>query len=55
MLEVDNTLDDPRQRATLITGETGQSLRAVTAAVSGVAEAPRPPKTVLGLVGVFFF
>ena len=38
-IETDNTLDDPRQRATLITGETGQSLHAVTAGVAGVAEA----------------
>ena len=44
MLEIDNTLDDPRQRAALITGETGESLHAVTAGVAGVAEAARPPQ-----------
>jgi molybdopterin-containing oxidoreductase family membrane subunit len=43
MPEIDNTLDDPRHRATLITGATGQSLHAVTEAVAGVAEAPHPP------------
>jgi molybdopterin-containing oxidoreductase family membrane subunit len=42
--EIDNTLDDPRQRATLITGETGRSLHAVTAGVAGVAEAARAPR-----------
>ncbi|MGA2259612.1 MAG: hydrogenase, partial [Thermoguttaceae bacterium] len=44
MVETDNTIDDPRQRATLITGETGQSLHAVTAGVAGVAEAARAPQ-----------
>ncbi len=42
--ELDNTLDDPRRRATLVTGETGQSLHAVTEAVAGVAEAAHPPQ-----------
>jgi Ni/Fe-hydrogenase subunit HybB-like protein len=43
MRETDNTLDDPRQRATLVTGETGQSLHGVTVTVASVAEAPHPP------------
>jgi molybdopterin-containing oxidoreductase family membrane subunit len=42
--ELDNTADVPGQRATLITGETGQSLHRVTEVVAGVTEAPRPPK-----------
>jgi molybdopterin-containing oxidoreductase family membrane subunit len=44
MPEIDNTIDDPRQRATLVTGVTGQSASAVTAAVAGVAESPHPPQ-----------
>src|SRR5271157_5827145 len=68
MVETDNTLDDPRQRATLITGETGRSLHAVTVAVAGVAEAPHPPQAwyvamaislcllgVLGLMVLYLF
>ena len=68
MVETDNTIDDPRQRATLITGEAGQSLHAVTAAVAGVAEAPRAPRAwyvamafslcllgVLGLMVLYLF
>ncbi len=62
MLETNNTIDDPRQRATLITGETGQSLHAVTAGVAGVAEAAHAPRawyvamafalTLLGTLGL---
>ncbi len=67
-LETDNTLDDPRQRATLITGETGHSLHAVTTAVAGVAESAHPPQAwyvamaislsllgVLGLMVLYLF
>ncbi len=59
MLETDNTVDDPRQRATLVTGETGLSLHGVTETVAGVAEAPHPPAAwyvamaiAVGLVGI---
>jgi molybdopterin-containing oxidoreductase family membrane subunit len=42
--EIDNTADDPRGRAVLITGAAGQSLRNVTDAIAGIAAAPRPPR-----------
>jgi Ni/Fe-hydrogenase subunit HybB-like protein len=42
--EIDNTLEDPRRRAALVTGETGHSARAVTATVANVAESYRPPQ-----------
>ncbi|MEI8194884.1 MAG: NrfD/PsrC family molybdoenzyme membrane anchor subunit [Phycisphaerae bacterium] len=41
---VDNTVEVPGRRATLITGAPGQSFHGVTEAVCGVAEAARPPK-----------
>ena len=44
MVEIDNTLEDPRNRAALITGEPGHSLHAVTTGVAAVAEAARPPR-----------
>ncbi len=43
MLETDNTLEDPRHRAPLVTGEAARSLHAVTETVAGVAEAAHPP------------
>lgn len=62
MVEIDNTPDDPRHRAPLVTGETALSLHAVTETVAGVAEARHPPKawyiamaislTFVGILGV---
>jgi Ni/Fe-hydrogenase subunit HybB-like protein len=43
MQDIDNTPEDPRQRAPLVTGETALSLHAVTETVAGVAEAAHPP------------
>lgn len=41
--EIDNTADDPRRRATLITGDAVLSLHSLSDEVAGVAEARRPP------------
>jgi len=41
VLEFDNTIEDPRQRAPLVLG--GRDFTAVTDMVCAVAEAPRPP------------
>ena len=40
--EVDNTFDDPRRRAPLITGE--HDFTTITDTVARVAETPRPPR-----------
>ena len=42
--EIDNTAEDPRQRATLIQGEAGQSFHGVTEEVCRVAETAKPPR-----------
>jgi Ni/Fe-hydrogenase subunit HybB-like protein len=42
--EFDNTAEDPRRRATLITGATGEALEAVTAKIAGIAESRQPPR-----------
>jgi molybdopterin-containing oxidoreductase family membrane subunit len=44
MLDIDNTLEDPRSRAPLVTGDSALSLHAVTETVARVAEAKHPPK-----------
>ena len=41
--EIDNTWNDPRQRAPLVVGDSA-SFHAVTEKICCVAEAPRPPK-----------
>jgi len=67
--EVDNTAEDPRQRAKLIQGSTGESFHGVTETVCGVAEMAKPPRawyiafgisvtglTILGaMIGYLFF
>ncbi len=42
--EVDNTAEDPRRRAKLIQGVTGESFHGVTEEVCKVAELARPPR-----------
>ncbi|MCL2645957.1 MAG: polysulfide reductase NrfD [Phycisphaerales bacterium] len=41
--EIDNTLTDPRFRATLVTGDSA-SIRAITEKICHIAESPRPPR-----------
>ena len=41
--EIDNTVNDPRHRAPLVTGDSA-SFHAITEKICYVAEAPRPPK-----------
>lgn len=50
--EIDNTAEDPRRRATLITGAPGASMHEVSAVVSGVAEARLPPKAWYVAMGI---
>ncbi len=50
--EIDNTVEDPRQRATLILGEPGTSLHEVSEAICGVAEARHPPKPWYAALGI---
>jgi Ni/Fe-hydrogenase subunit HybB-like protein len=51
-VELDNTLEDPRARATLILGPAGESLHDVTEAICGVAEARHPPKAWYVAMGI---
>ncbi len=40
----DNTTNDPRRRAPLVTGETGRRLDRVTGEICRIAEAPTAPR-----------
>ena len=50
--EIDNTAEDPRRRAVLITGDPGRTLHGVSEAVSRVAEARHPPRAWYVAMGV---
>ena len=50
--EIDNTREDPRHRATLVTGNP--DFHSVTEKICGVAEAPKPPKAWYVAFGISF-
>ena len=53
--EIDNTLTDPRHRATLVTGDSA-TFHQITEKICYVAEAPRPPRAwYVGFAVAFIF
>ena len=52
--EIDNTTNDPRQRAPLILGEPARGFHEVTETICGVTEARHPPKAWYAALGFAF-
>ncbi len=50
--EIDNTAEDPRRRAVLVTGRAAEGLHAVSAGICEVAEARHPPRAWYAAMGV---